>query len=86
MAAKNEKNKPKCTAKVTFVPFKEDARRDRAYRDWVKLYIKGLISRKSSKERFEEKEKALDKRDGKKNNWICRRMNLKWAEKVTGRY
>ena len=41
MARKKDSPKPTGTAKVSFVPFESEMQRNKAYRTWVKLFLKG---------------------------------------------
>ena len=49
MSRRKDKTKPDWKARVKFVSFKSDAERNRAYREWVRLYIKCLRSGKKRK-------------------------------------
>lgn len=46
-------------AEIKFVPFESEAQRDRAYREWVKAFIRGEIAARKST-RLEERTKSLN--------------------------
>ena len=53
MTRRKDSSKQQWTAKVTFVPFENEAQRNKAYQTWVKLFLRG--KKKMTMERENEK-------------------------------